>query len=69
MKLSLEPDAYMAWIYENNHPDYNTPRAKHLREARSLAIRSAPQWMIEEARLNDILDRTTRKVQGRAYGD
>lgn len=55
-KLSLKPDADMAWIYENNHPDYNSARARYLREARSSAIRFAPQWMIEDARINDLLD-------------
>jgi hypothetical protein len=55
--LSLEPDADMKWIYENTHPDYDSPRAKHLREARANAIKSAPQWMIEEARLNDTIAR------------
>ena len=45
----------MRWIYDYTHPDYNTPRAAHLREARSRAIASAPEWMIEEARLNDLL--------------
>jgi hypothetical protein len=54
-KLSLEPDPDMRWIYDYTHPDYNSPRAKWLRESRAAALRSAPQWMIESARLNDIL--------------
>ena len=53
--LSLEPDPDMRWIYDYSHPDYNSPRAKYLREARAHAIQSAPRWMIEEARLNDLL--------------
>lgn len=60
--LSLEPDEHMKWIYDPSHPDYNTDRAKHLREARSRAISSAPQWMIEEARLNDLLRVIGKKV-------
>jgi len=56
-RLSLQPDAHMRWIYDYTHPDYNTPRAKHLRERRAQAIASAPQWMIEEARLNDLMRR------------
>ena len=54
-RISLEPDADMRWIYDYTHPDYNTPRAKDLRERRSRAIASAPEWMREEARLNDVL--------------
>ena len=56
-RLSLQPDPDMRWIYDYTHPDYNTPRAKHLREARARALATAPKWMIEEARLNDILTR------------
>jgi len=52
--LSLEPDADMRWIYDPAHRDYNTPMAEHLRRARSSAIRSAPKWMVEEARINDV---------------
>lgn len=55
MKLSLEPDKRMRWIYEYTHPDYNSDRAKDLRERRAAALRNAPKWMIEEARLNDSL--------------
>lgn len=55
MKLSLEPDEHMRWIYDYTHPDYNSDMAKDLRERRMRAMQSAPQWMIEEARLNDIL--------------
>ena len=61
MKLSLNPDPDMLWIYDSTHPDYNSPRAKRLREARARAIQSAPRWMIEEARLNDLLDERTPK--------
>jgi len=58
--ISLEPDPDMRWIYENNHPDYNSDEAKWLRECRARAIASAPQWMIEEARLNDLLRKLSR---------
>ena len=51
--LSLEPDEDMRWIYDNNHPDYNSDRAKDLRERRAAALRSAPEWMIREAEMND----------------
>jgi hypothetical protein len=53
-RLSLEPDERMRWIYDYTHPDYNSDRAKDLRERREVAMRNAPRWMIEEARLNDI---------------
>ncbi len=53
--LSLEPDEHMRWIYDYTHPEYNSDRAKDLRDRRAAAIRNAPQWMIEEARLNDAL--------------
>lgn len=52
-RLSLEPDEDMKWIYSPSHPDYYTDRAKHLREARDHALRSAPEWMIREAEMND----------------
>jgi len=61
MKLSLEPDENMRWIYDPSHRDYNTPMARHLREARAAAIRNAPAWMVREAKLNDAL----RPVFGR----
>ena len=54
-RLSLEPDEHMKWIYDSSHPDYDSDRAKWLRMRRAAAIASAPQWMIEEARLNDIM--------------
>ena len=54
-RLSLEPDPDMRWIYDYTHPDDNTDRAKHLREARSRAIANAPEWMVREAQLNDAL--------------
>ena len=55
MKLTLEPDPHMRWIYDSSHPDYNSDRAKDLRERRRVAMQNAPRWMIEEARLNDNL--------------
>jgi hypothetical protein len=51
--LSLNPDPHLAWIYDYRHPDYNTPRAEALREARGNAIRNTPQWMIDLALSND----------------
>ena len=53
--LSLEPDENMKWIYDSSHPDYYSDRVKHLREARSQAMRSAPEWMIREGQLNDVM--------------
>ena len=53
--LSLEPDEDMKFIYDQRHPDYYSERVKHLRDARDAALRSAPEWMFEEARLNDIM--------------
>ena len=57
MILSLDPDLQLRWIYDSTHPDYNTPRAKDLRERRANAIRNAPEWMVREAQLNDALRR------------
>ncbi len=54
-KLSLNPDPLMEWIYDPSHPDYNSDEAKWLRDRRSAAIASAPEWMIREAQLNDVL--------------
>ena len=51
--ISLDPDNHMEWIYDQNHPDYYSDRAKHLRDARDRAIRSAPEWMIRVAEMND----------------
>ena len=53
--LTLQPDEHMRWIYDPSHPDYHSDRAEWLRKRRAAAINSAPQWMIEEARLNDAL--------------
>lgn len=58
--LSLEPDEDMRWIYDYTHPNYNTDRAKSLRNKRNSALRHAPRWMVEEARLNDILRENNR---------
>lgn len=57
MKLSLEPDEHMRWIYDYTHPDYNSERAEWLRERRMSAMQHAPRWMIEEARMNDNMKR------------
>lgn len=61
--LSLEPDEDMKWIYDYRHPEYHSDRAKDLRNRRDSALRHAPQWMIEEARMNDILRKTTPNVK------
>lgn len=55
-RLSLKPDEHMRWIYDPSHPEYNSARAEDLRERRAAAMRNAPAWMIEEARLNDAHD-------------
>lgn len=52
-KFTLQPDPHMRWIYDYNHPRYRSPEAKDLRERRSRAIQSAPEWMIELAMWND----------------
>lgn len=44
-RLSLNPDNDMKWIYDPRHPDYHSDMARDLRERRSRAIASAPQWM------------------------
>ena len=64
-RISLEPDEHMRWIYDYTHPDYNSSRAKDLRERRAAALRSAPKWMIEEARLNDSM----AELQSRKAGE
>jgi hypothetical protein len=56
--LSLKPDERLKWIYDPSHRDYNGDQAKDLRNRRAAAIASAPHWMIEEARLNDIMRKT-----------
>lgn len=64
-RISLNPDPDMRWIYDYTHPDYNTDRAKHLREARSRAIANAPEWMIREAQMND----TMAAIDSRNHGE
>ena len=54
-KLSLQPDLDIRWIYDPSHPEYSSPRAQALRDARARAIANAPQWMREDAALNDAL--------------
>jgi hypothetical protein len=56
--LSLEPDEHMRWIYDQTHPDYHTDYARDLRKRRDRALAACPRWMIEEARMNDILRQT-----------
>lgn len=53
-KLSLKPDPHMRWIYDYTDPRYNDPpQTVDLRNRRRNAIDNAPQWMIDEARMND----------------
>lgn len=52
-QLSLKPNPDMQWIYDPKFRD--DPQAKHLRERREVACRSAPEWMIREAYFNDAL--------------
>lgn len=52
-ELSLQPDERMEWIYDQHHPDHNTEKAQDLRARRAYALRNAPQWMIDQAKLND----------------
>ena len=54
--FSLKPDPWMAWIYDHTHPEY-MGRGKDLRERRDAALRSCPQWMLQQAAMNDDLDR------------
>jgi hypothetical protein len=60
--LSLEPDEDMKWIYDQRHPDYSD-RVKDLRNRRDSAIRNAPRWMIEEARMNDVMRKMTPNAE------
>ena len=53
--LSLEPDEHMRWIYDPSHRDYDSDRARDLRERRDAAMRGAPEWMRREAELNDLI--------------
>ena len=55
MKLSLNPDPHIRWIYDYTHRDYSTAYAEDLRRRREAALRNAPRWMVEEARMNDNL--------------
>lgn len=54
-QLSTEPDEDMRWIYDPRHPEYLSEYADRLRKRRAAAMASAPIWMIEEARLNEIM--------------
>lgn len=53
--FSLEPDESMRWIYDSSHPDYHSDRVRDLRDRRAAALRSCPQWMLNEAASNDAL--------------
>jgi hypothetical protein len=50
---SLEPDSDKRWIYDTQHPDYNSDQAKWLRERRFNALRRLPEWMKDMALSND----------------
>jgi hypothetical protein len=52
-EFSLSPDPDMAWIYDPSHRDYNTPRAKELRERRGRALRAVPEWMFPQSKGTD----------------
>ena len=52
-KLSLNPDADMAWIYNCYHPSYDSERAKDLRERRAAALANCPPWLWHIATTND----------------
>lgn len=54
-KLSSKPDPLMAWIYDRDHPDYDSDKAKDLRIRRENALSACPKWMIREAECNDNL--------------
>lgn len=60
---SLEPDPTMRWIYDHSHPEYYSPKAEHLREARRQALCSLPEWMKNCALAND--DRREREKMER----
>lgn len=55
--LSLETDEDMRWIYDPKHPEYNEAHTQNLRDRRQAAINSAPLYIIEIARLNDLRKR------------
>ena len=55
--FSLNPDPEMAWIYDPTHPEY-MGRGKDLRERRFRALHNAPRWMVEQAAMNDEINRS-----------
>lgn len=59
-RLSLKPDPWMRWIYDYRDPRYNDPQTIDLRNRRDAAIRSAPRWMIEMARTNDLMRKANK---------
>lgn len=61
-RFSLEPDEHMRWIYDFRHPDYNSDRARNLRDRRAAALRSCPQWMLDDAALNDEMARALKRA-------
>ena len=61
--LSMEPDEHMRWIYDSTHPNYDREHAEYLRARRAAAIRSAPRWLVEEARPKAILREQTPNEQ------
>lgn len=54
-QLSLQPDPHMAWIYDPNHPDYHSDKARDLRERRRAALAAMPQVMKDQAAFNDAI--------------
>jgi len=59
MSLSLQPDPWMRWIYDPQHPDYDSERAQDLRRQRERALQATPGWVKELAHLNDSLREQT----------
>lgn len=53
MRISLQPDEHMRWIYDYSHHEYNSERAKHLRASRERALASCPAWLLDQAGHND----------------
>jgi hypothetical protein len=53
--LSLQPDEHMRWIYDPNHTDYHTDKARDLRGRRQRALESMPASERDQASFNDAM--------------
>jgi hypothetical protein len=62
-RLTLEPDDDMRWIYDTTHRDYSSKEAEWLRGRRAAALRSAPEWMIREAKFNDAMRESGKETK------